>query len=109
MSAYAIVLRLVNSRERKKPPTISMPTIQANGTPGVNVAQAATSAALMSAFTVSTHLKPKRRRMIGTAVFIPMAPTTLESVMSPDWKAVRSKPSWSRSGSRNGIAPMPER
>ena len=80
-----MVLRLVNSSERKKPPTISTPTIQANGTPGVKVAQAATNAALMSAFTVSTQLKPKRRRMIGTTVFMPIAPTTLESVIRPDW------------------------
>ena len=60
-----MVLRLVNSSERKKPPTSSTPTIQANGTPGVNVAQAATNVALMSALTVSTALKPKCRRMIG--------------------------------------------
>ncbi len=56
---------LVNSSERKKPPITRTPTIQANGTPGVKVAQAATSAALTRAFTVSARLKPKRRRMIG--------------------------------------------
>ena len=100
---------LVNSSERKKPPITSTPTIQANGTPGVKVAQRPTSAALTSAFTVSARLKPKRRRMIGITVFMPMAPTTLESVISPDWNAVRPKPSCSSSGSRNGIAPMPQR
>ncbi len=47
-----MVLRLVNSSERKKPPTTSTPTIQANGTPGVKVAQAPTRTALISAFTV---------------------------------------------------------
>src|SRR6516164_9272182 len=86
-----MVLRLVNSSERKKPPTISTPTIHANDTPGVKVAQAATNAALISAFTTSTRRNPYRRRMIGITVFMPMAPTTFDSVISPDWKAVRSE------------------
>ena len=42
-------------------------------------------------------------------VFIPMAPTTLEIVIRPDWNAVMWKPSCSSNGSRNGMAPMPER
>ena len=88
-----MVLRLVNSSERKKPPTISTPTIHANDTPGVKVAQAATSTALISAFTTSTRRNPWRRRMNGITVFMPMAPTTFDSVISPDWKAVRLKPS----------------
>ena len=104
-----MVLRLVNSSERKNPPITSTPTIQANGTPGVKVAQAATSAELISAFTASARRNPKRRRTIGMIVFMPMAPTTFDSVIRPDWNAVMLKPSCSSSGSRNGMAPMPER
>src|SRR3954465_7042822 len=87
-----MVLRLGNSSERKKPLTISTPTIHANDTPGVNVAQAATSAALTRAFTTSTRRNPNHRRMMGITVFMPMAPTTFESVIRPDWNAVRPKP-----------------
>ena len=47
--------------------------------------------------------------MIGITVFMPIAPTTFESVIRPDWNGVRPKPSCSSSGSRNGSAPMPER
>ena len=38
--------------------TISTPTIHAYDTPGVKLAQAATSAALISAFTVSARRNP---------------------------------------------------
>ena len=54
---------------------INTPTIHAKETPGVKVAQAATSVALTNAFTTRTRRNPKRRRMIGITVFIPMAPT----------------------------------
>ena len=103
------MLMLVNSSERKKPPTINTATIQAKETPGVKVAHVATSMALTSALTMRTRRNPYRRRMIGITVFMPMAPTTFDSVIRPDSNAVRLKPSCSSSGSRNGIAPMPER
>ena len=38
-----------------------------------------------------------------------MAPTAVAKVSMPDWNGVMPKPSWSRSGSRKGVAPMPTR
>ena len=104
-----MVLRLVNSSEQKKPPQVRTAATHTNDTPGMKVAQVATSAVLMSALTVESRRKPILRRTMGMMVFMPMAPTTLQIVMRPDWNAVMWNPSCSRSGSRNGIAPMPER
>ena len=61
------------------------------------------------ALVTSTRLKPKRRMIGAAVVFMAMAPTALAKVSSPDWSAVRPKPSWKNSGRRNGMAPTPMR
>ena len=76
---------------------------------GVNKAGMPMKTALTTALTTSTCLKPKRRRIGAAVVFMAMAPTAVENVSMPDWNGVRPKPSWSRSGSRKGVAPMPTR
>jgi hypothetical protein len=53
-----MVLRLVNSSERKKPPTINTATIQAKEMPGVKVAHVATITALTRALTTRTRRNP---------------------------------------------------
>jgi len=50
----------------------------------MKVAHDATSVVLMRALTVSAGGTPIRRKMMGMMVFMPMAPTTLQSVMRPD-------------------------
>ena len=65
---------------------------QTNGRPGTKVAQVATRTEEISAFTARERRKPHRRSTIGMIVFIPMAPTTFDSVINPDWKAREVKP-----------------
>ena len=58
---------------------------------------------------VRTLRKPKVRKTHWAMNFEASAPTAVMKVDVPDWKGVRPKPSWSISGSRNGMAPMPMR
>ena len=75
----------------------------------MNVAQAARKPALISALITRMVRKPKRRRMVRAAIFMPMAPIAEAKVIRPDWNGVMPKPTCSISGSRNGSAPMPSR
>ena len=77
--------------------------------PGVKIAQRPTITELTMAFTVSAQRNPNVRKTIGIIVFMPSAPNTLATVISPDWKAVKPKPSCRNSGRRNGMQPTPAR
>src|SRR5262249_57561833 len=83
ISAYAIVLMLVNCSERKKPPTKSRIIISAMGVAAVKPAHTARKAALTTELTTRTLRKPKRRKIIVTAHFIPMAPSAVANVIMP--------------------------
>src|SRR6266571_1411050 len=62
-----------------------------------------------SAFSVGTLRNPNRLRMTVVSVFMNIAPTAVAQVSSPDCRGFIPKPSCSRSGSRNGVAPTPMR
>ena len=108
-SAKAMVFTLVNCSERNSPPTSSTATMTQTGVSGPNAAHAPSEAAASSALTVKVRRNPNRRRMRAAPAFIVMAPTAVESVISPDWNGDMPRPICKRSGKRNGNAPAPMR
>ncbi len=108
-SANEIACSEVNCSERRQPEASSTRKITRCGVAAVNRPYAPTAAEATRALTVSTLRNPNRLRMIVVSVFMNIAPTAVAQVSSPDCRGFIPKPSCSRSGSRNGVAPTPMR
>ena len=99
----------VNWSERKKPPLSRVSSNSQCGVDGVKRAQTARNAPEIRQLTTSVRRNPNQRSAVGAVNFISSAPAAVANVSEPNSNGVRPKPICNRSGSRNGIAPMPMR
>ncbi len=108
-SANEIACSAVNCSERRQPEASSTRKITRCGVAAVNRPNMPMAADATRALTVSTLRNPNRLRMIVVSVFMNIAPTAVAQVSRPDCSGFIPKPSCSKSGSRNGVAPTPMR